>query len=413
MSYELFIALRYLRAKRRQTAVSVITAVATIGITVGVAALIVALALTNGFRSEVRERILQGTAHLNLLKADGGPIENYRELVKLVRAVPSVVTASATAYESVLLSLGERSEQAVIKGVDLDAPPEANEVFANTSEGDPRRLRAGENSTELPGIVVGKELARALGIKLDSEVTVIAAATRLTPLGVIPRPRYLQFRVVGIFSSGLYEYDAKWAYLALPVVQQLAGKGESAGMVQMKVADLYGVEEIGARVLKAAGEGYATTNWQELNRPLFAALQLQQRVTLVFFLLLIVIAALNIITALTMMVIEKHRDIAILRAQGATPSAIGRIFRLQGLTIGVTGVLLGAGLGIGLAWLANAYQLVSVPAEIYSISHITLHVRWLDCLGVCAVTLVISLLATLYPSYSAARLSPLEVLRYE
>lgn len=419
MSYELFIALRYLRARRRQTAVSVITAIAVLGITVGVAALLVAMALIKGFRTEVQDKILQGTAHLNLLKADGSNIENYQELAAKVQAVTGVVAAAATSYEPVLLTIGDRSEQAILKGVDLNAPRNANEIFSITSVGDPNQLGSPqmepltESGQPAVGIIVGKELGQALGLRLNSIVTVVSAASRLTPAGLIPRPRYTEFRVVGFFTSGLYEYDSKWAYIALDTLQQLNGKGHTAGMIQMRVADIYNVNEIAARVRAYVGTEYETNTWQELNRPLFAALQLQQRVVLIFFILLIAVATLNIITTLTLMVIEKHRDIAILRAQGATAAAIGRIFCLQGTAIGVIGALAGLMFGVVLHWLINRYQLISIPSEIYSISYVTLKLRIMDCLGVCLVTILISLLATIYPAYSAARLRPVEVLRHE
>lgn len=418
MSYELFIALRYLRARRRQTAVSVITAIAVLGITVGVAALLVAMALIKGFRSEVQDKILQGTAHLNLLKADGGSIENYQELAAKVQRVPGVEAAAATSYEPVLLTIGDRSEQAILKGVDLSAPRSANEIFAITSVGEPSQLSSPptQPSTEGAqpgGIIVGKELGQALGLRLNSVVTVVSAASRLTPAGLIPRPRYTEFRVVGFFTSGLYEYDSKWAYIALAALQQLNGKGQTAGVIQMRVADIYHVGELAARVRASVGAEYETNTWQELNRPLFAALQLQQRVVLIFFVLLIAVATLNIITTLTLMVIEKHRDIAILRAQGATAAAIGRIFCLQGTAIGVIGALAGLMFGVVSHWLINKYQLISIPSEIYSISYVTLKLRVVDCLGVCLVTILISLLATIYPAYSAARLRPVEVLRHE
>ncbi len=416
MPYELFIALRYLRAKRRQQAVSVITGVAILGITIGVAALLVALALIRGFRAEIQDKILQGTAHLNLLKADGGNLENYRELAAQISTLPGVLAASATSYEPILLTIGDRSEQAILKGVDLAAPASANEIFTLTIEGDAQQLKqlptqSGEANP--PGIIVGKELAVALGLQLHSSVTVVSAASSLTPAGLLPRPRYTNFRVAGFFASGLYEYDSKWAYIALDALQQLSGKGDTAGVIQMRVADIYAVNEVGARVQAKAGAAFTTHNWQELNRPLFAALQLQQRVVVVFFILLIAIATLNIITTLTLMVVEKHRDIAILRAQGATAASIGRIFCYQGAAIGVSGTLCGFALGTFLSWVINAYHLIGVPAEIYSISHVTLKLHLWDGLEVCLITVLISFLATLYPAYTAAKLQPIEILRYE
>ena len=429
MQYELFIALRYLRARRRQAAVSVITAIAVAGITLGVAALVIAQALITGFRTDVQDKILRGTAHLNLLKRDGGGVENYRELVERVRSAPGVSEASATIYAEVLLSAQGHQEYAVLKGVDLNSPREVKEVFSTVIEGDPTRLNPAppnqppnqppDQSQEDPeekaleGIILGKQLAQSMELRVNDVVTAISSQTRLTPVGLQPRPRYTRFRVAGIFSLGLYEYDAKWAYIALPAAQSVKGSGDAAEMIQMKVADIYAVKEIGERVRAIAGQDFSTKDWQELNHPLFAALQLQHRVVYVFFALLIAIAALNIITTLTMMVIEKNRDIAILRAQGSTPRSIRRIFMLQGLVIGLIGAASGLLLGLGLSWLANHYQLISIPADVYAVSHVTLKVESIDCVRVAVLAVIICLLATIYPARTAARLMPVEALRHE
>ena len=441
MGYELFIALRYLRARRRQTAVSVITAIAVAGITVGVAALIIAQAMISGFRSNVQEKILQGTDHLNLLKTDNSGIENYRELTERIRQISGVRAVSATIYAPVLLSNGGQLEQAVLKGVDTSSESarssgpgrsggrESEELSSITVEGNPDlrssstssgtssdQTTTGEENPEaaaVDSLIIGQELARALGVKLNDRVTAVSVATRLTPAGLQPRPRYTQFHVTGIFSSGWYQYDAKWAYISLESAQRLSGSGDTAGVIRMKVADIYQVDQIAQQVKAIAGIGFVTTNWQELNRPLFAALQLQHRVIIIFFALLIVIAALNIIITLTMMVIEKHRDIGILRAQGATSHANRRIFLWQGLLIGLIGAGSGLLLGLGLSWIANHYQLISIPAEIYSVSHITLKIQVLDCVWVTALAVTVSVLTTLYPARMAARLAPVEALRYD
>ena len=415
MSYELFIALRYLRAKRRQAAVSVITGVAITGIAVGVAALLVALALATGFREEVQDKILGGTAHLNLLKPDNSGIADYRALTERVGKVTGVKAAAATMYDQVLLSANERQEPAILKGVDLTAADKtANEVFATTIEGNPKDLlpaQTTETEPPLDGIIVGRELARIMNLRRGDVVTAYSAKTRLTPVGTTPLTA--QFRVVGLSASGLYEYDAHWAYVSLAAAQRLNGEGDVAGVIQMKVTDLYAVNEIGQRVLAASGKDFITQSWQELNRSLFAAFKLQQSLIVAFFSLLIAIAALNIITTLTMAVIEKQGDIAILRAQGATPHSIRKIFMLQGVMIGVIGAVLGVILGVGLSWLANRYKLVSIPAEIYSISYITLKVRALPCALIALLAVVISFLATIYPARAAAKVQPVEALRYE
>lgn len=415
MSYELFIALRYLRAKRRQAAVSVITGVAIAGIAVGVAALLVALALATGFREEVQDKILGGTAHLNLLKPDNSGIADYQALTERVSKVAGVKAASATMYDQVLLSANDRQEPAILKGVDLNATNKtANEVFTTTIEGDPKDLLPApslNSEPQLDGVIVGKELARMLNVRRGDVVTAYSAKTRLTPVGTTPLTA--QFRVVGISAAGLYEYDAHWAYVSLAAAQRLNGEGDVAGVIQMKVEDLYAVNEIAQRVLDAAGKGFMTQSWQELNRSLFAAFKLQQSLIIAFFSLLIAIAALNIITTLTMAVIEKQGDIAILRAQGATPQSIRKIFMWQGVMIGVIGAVLGLILGLVVSWLANRYKLVSIPAEIYSISHITLKVRALPCALIALLAVAISFLATIYPARAAAKVQPVEALRYE
>ncbi|MEK7832071.1 MAG: FtsX-like permease family protein, partial [Acidobacteriota bacterium] len=302
--------------------------------------------------------------------------------------------------------------QAVLKGLE-NGIDDASSII----EGNPANLNSlqepAENESATEGIIIGQQLAKALGVKLEDQVTAISAVTRLTPAGLQPRPRYTQFRVVGIFASGWYQYDSKWAYIRLAAAQRLTGSDDTASVIRLKVADIDRVKELGEQILAIAGKGFITTDWQELNRPLFAALQLQHRVIIIFFALLIVIAALNIITTLTMMVIEKRRDIAILRAQGAIPSAIRHIFLLQGLIIGIVGAGLGLLLGVLTSWLANHYRLISIPAEIYSISHITLKLRAFDCAWVTVLAIAICLLATIYPASSAAKLAPAEILRHD
>jgi lipoprotein-releasing system permease protein len=424
MSWELFVALRYLRARRRQTAVSVITVIAIAGIAVGVAALILAQALARGFREEVQEKILSGTAHLNLLRSNNSSMENYRELTAIIQKMPGIRSASATIYTPVILSSGERQEQAVLKGIDLQSDA-VTELSGNLTEGSLADLRVEGDATQslesksalrLPGIIAGSELARVLGLRRGDTVSVFSGRTRLTPWGTAPQSS--QFRVAGIFSSGLYEYDSRWLYVALPEAQQLTGDGDAARVIQMKADDIYAVKELSEKVraeLQQAGQGQSliTTTWQELNRPLFTALQLQQRVVVFFFLLLIILAALNVITSLMMMVMEKTRDIAILRAQGATVQSIRRIFVAQGIMIGLIGSLLGITIGLLSGWIINKYRLIAIPAEIYSLEYITLRIRAYDIILIAGVALLISFLATIYPARSAAQIIPVEALRHE
>lgn len=413
MPYELFIALRYLRARRRQAALSAITLIAVAGITLGVAALIVAQGLVRGFRSDVQEKILQGTSHINLIREDNGGIEDYRDLVQRISRARGIRSATPTIYNPSLLSAGDRQEQAVIKGVDTASAADLDELRRTLVEGEAQSFAAWEQSGADPPILVGRELARILGIRTGDRLVAVSARTRLTPAGLEARPAYSSFRVTGFFSSGLYEYDSKWAYVPLEAAQRQLGGGDVAGVIQIRVDDIDNVAETSKRVLALAGSGFVATNWQELNRPLFAALQLQHRVVVVFFGLLIAIAALNIVTTLTMMVIEKNRDIAILRAQGATPGSIRLIFVLQGLLIGIAGSLAGLAVGLAAGRLANSFRLVSIPAEIYSVSHIALRITAGDSAAITLFAILICLLATILPSRTASRLSPVEALRYE
>ncbi len=412
MRFEYFIAWRYLRSRRRHSLTAFLAWIATLAVTLSIAALIFALALMNGFRAEIRDKLLSGTAHLNLLKADGSEIENYGELTQRIAQTPGVIAAAATTYTPALLALGERNEQAILKAVDLTAPPAANEVFTTTIEGDPRQLQSppGFNDEALSGLVVGRELARALHLKLGDQVTVNTIGERLTPLGLQPRARAAEFRVVGFFASGLYEYDSKWAYVSLAALQELTGTGATAGTIQMKVQDIYAVETIADKLKQTLGNEFTTQSWQDLNRPLFSALELQERVVLCFFSLLIIFAALNIVSSLTILVLEKRQDIAILQAQGATSRTISTIFRLQGLAIGIFGSLLGLPLALLSIWLANKYHLIALPNEIYSISYVRLLPRWFDCAGVILFTLLVSYLATLYPVYAASKVKPVAAL---
>jgi lipoprotein-releasing system permease protein len=407
-SFEMFVASRYLRAKRKQAVIAVITTIAVLGIAAGVAVLVIALALVNGFNEDIQNKLLGGTAHLNLMRGDGEGITDYHELTQQLMKVPGVTAAAATTYFQVVLS-GTYQAGAIIKGVDLRAPREANEVYSTIIEGEVESLATTEPGEE--GMILGKALAKELNLKVGDYVTVNSPEGRLTPFGLTPRQR--RFRVGGIFQSGLYEYDSTWAYTSLPATQQLRGVGDEATLIQMKVSDIYEVKAIAQRILDKVGPGYTTTDWQELNKPVFAALQIQRLVVVIVVTLMIFIAALNIITTLIMMVVEKTRDISILMAMGASARSIRRIFMLQGLMVGAIGTALGLVLGISACLIADRYQLIELPETIFSIAYAPFHVRVRDALIVAFIAMAISFLATIYPARQAARLNPVEGLRYE
>jgi lipoprotein-releasing system permease protein len=407
--YELFIALRYLRARRRERVLSLITAISMLGITVGVWALVVVLAFQSGMEQDLQGKILAGTAHINLLREDEQQIDNATAIVTRLEKLPHITAAAATAYLTVLVSSAQTSRTAVLKSLDLQAPPTANELYQTIKQGSVADLAA--NAQGEYGVVLGQELARDLGVKPGEVITALSPEGRLTPAGLAPRQQV--FKIVGIFQSGLYDYDANWGYIAAPAVATLVPSTTTSQIIQLKVDDIFAVKQIGAAILADLGPGYKIKDWQQLNQPVFAALNLQR---LGFFLgisLIILVASLNIVTTLIMMVSDKTRDIAILCSMGAERRSILRIFMLQGLFIGLVGLLLGGGGGVITAWVANKYQLITLDPKIYSIAYVPFRLQAQDVLLVTVTALVISFLATIYPAKRAAALLPVDSLRYE
>jgi lipoprotein-releasing system permease protein len=415
MPYELFIALRYLRAKRKQVMISVITVIAIAAVAAGVASLIVVLAMMTGFRQEFQTKILAGTAHLNVRHKDSRPIEGYRKLVQRLASLPHIRSASATLYQRVLIQGEKDTDGAILKGVDMSAPPDASEVFQFTVEGNPQSLAEPETDAEtgakIDRIIIGRELARTVGVKIGDVATIISPQGHLTPIGLAPR--YRDFKVAGFFASGLSDYDATWAYISLEAAQRLSGAEDVAEIIQMKVDDVDAVKQIGAQVLQAVGDDYEVQDWQQLNAPIYSALSYEKYLTGIALLIVIGIAALNIITVLIMIVMEKHRDIAILKSMGATNRSVMYLFMAQGVLIGIVGIIVGVAAGIGFCYLANGHQWIKLPAGAYALDYLPFHATAIDVVVVALVTVAISFLSTIFPSLSAARLDPVEALRYE
>jgi lipoprotein-releasing system permease protein len=413
--YELFIALRYLRAKRKQVMISVITIIAIAAVAMGVASLIVVLAMMTGFRQEFQAKVLSGTAHLNLSHKERQPIENYRELVQRLSSLPHIRSASATLYQQVLVQGDKETGFAVLKGVDMSAPHNANEVFQFTAEGDPLSLAEPETDPEsgakIDRMILGRELARTVGLKVGDVATIISPQGHLTPVGLAPR--YRDFKVAGIFASGLSDYDATWAYISLEAAQRLSGAEDVAENIQMKVDDVDAVKRIGGEVLAVVGADYEVQDWQQLNAPIYSALSYEKYLTGVALLIVIGIAALNIITVLIMIVMEKHKDIAVLKSMGATNRSVMFLFMAQGVLIGIVGIIIGVAAGTGFCYFANGHQWIKLPAGAYALDYLPFHATALDVVIVAAVTIAISFLSTIFPSLSAARLNPVEALRYE
>ncbi len=417
MRFELFISRRYLRAKRRQAVVGIITGISVLGVAAGVAALILALAITNGMRRDLQDRLLGSTAHVELMRVASDGIDHWRSLTERLRHLPHVTAAAPGLYGQVLISRGARSGGALIKGILPDQERTVSDLLQSVNEGSAMALAPAPTSAStapnaaMPPVVIGSDLADSIGANVGDAVLVTSPQGELTPFGLVPK--YERFQVVGIFHSGFYQYDSSYALARLADVQRLFGEPDLVSVISFKVDDLYHADRIGRSIEAAAGKGFLTTNWMEQNRELFRALRLEQMVTFIVIGLIVCVAALNILIALTMMVMEKTRDIAVLMSFGVRADQVRRIFLCQGMLISVLGTALGLVVGYSLAWAGGHYRFIHLSAEVYSIDYLPFAPRWIDGVIVSAVSLGISLLATLYPSASAAKILPAEALRYE
>jgi lipoprotein-releasing system permease protein len=443
MRFELFVASRYLRAKRRQAVIGVITAISIAGVAAGVASLVIALAINNGFREDLQDRLLGASSHINLLRIQSDGIENWQPLMDRLLRQPHVVAAAPAIYEQVLISRGPRARGAVLKGIipaderkvsnllgsetagsgsALDeanpsatapnsAAPQPN--VGSTAEGSaPDALGDVEGRiARMPPIILGKDMADALGASVGSVVLVTSPQGELTPFGMVPK--YSRFRVAGIFNSGFYDYDYSWAFARLSDAQQLFGLGNEISVLEFKVDDIYKAREIASQIEQKAGSGFMTTNWMEQNKAIFRALRLERLVTFVTIGLIVFVAALNILISLTMMVMEKTRDIAVLMSLGTRRSQVRRVFIAQGALIGIIGTAVGLLFGYVLSWFGSHYHLLSLAPEVYSIDYVPFAPHAIDGVLVAVLAIGISLVATIYPSWSAARILPAEALRYE
>lgn len=417
MRFELFIAMRYLRAKRRQAVVGVITAISVLGVAAGVASLIIALAITNGMRRDLQERLVGSTSHVDLVRIAGDGIRDWRPLLARLRRVPHVVAAAPGLYGQVLISRNTRSGGGLIKGVIAKDERTVGDLLQAIKEG----TAAGLERESAPGapafaagmqpIIIGKDLAETLGATVGDTLLVTSPQGEMTPLGLIPQ--YQRFRLEGVFKSGFYQYDSSYAFMRLSDAQQLFHEPDLISVISFKVDDLYHADRIGRAIEQAAGPGFQTTNWMEQNRELFRALRLEQVVTFIVLALIVCVAALNILIALTMMVMEKTKDIAVLMSFGVRAEQVRRIFLLQGLLISVIGTVLGIVVGYGLSWAGGHYRFIQLDAAVYSIDYLPFAPKIFDAVIVAAVSLGVSLVATLYPSGSAAKILPAEALRYE
>jgi lipoprotein-releasing system permease protein len=418
MKYEWFIGLRYLKAKRKQTFISIITVISIAGVTLGVMTLIVVLAVMNGFEKTWKEKILGTQAHLVLLKASREGLDHYGEALKKVTEVKGVVSAAPFIYNQVMLSSESNVSGVVLKGIDPDLEGKVTELAKNMKSGSLKDLKkTGEG--DLPGIILGVELAKNLGVSANDTLQVISPLGTMTPTGMMPKMR--RFRVVGIFYSGMYEYDNTMAYVSLESAQSFFSMGAYVTGIEIKTDDIYQVKEIGKEIRHKMGFSFWTKDWMEMNRNLFSALKLEKITMFIILVLIVLVAAFNIISTLIMVVMEKNKDIAILKSMGANPKGILKIFIIEGLVIGVVGTVFGTILGLVAALnlekitglVENLFGFKILSSDIYYIDKLPSQVNPLDVTLIVITAILISLLATLYPSWRASKLDPAEALRYE
>jgi lipoprotein-releasing system permease protein len=414
MRFEFFVAARYLKAKRRQAVVGVVTTISIAGVAAGVAALIIALAITNGMRRDLQDRLVDSSAHVQLMRVKADGIKDWQPLLERLRTLPHVTAASPGIYEQVMVAYKARDAGALIEGI---LPDQEKTVSSLLSTATPGAVSALEPQTEPvsggatdPPIMLGKDLADSIGATVGDTVTLISPQGDLTPMGVLPLFR--RFRLVGTYHSGFYQYDAQMGFMRLADAQRLFDEPDLLSVISFKVDNMNRAPEIGRAIEEAAGPGFMTNNWMEQNRELFRALRLEQYVTFIVIALIVIVAALNILIALTMMVMEKTRDIAVLMSFGVEPAQVRNIFLMQGFLISVVGTALGLVLGYVAAW-AGGYYHIPLSPDVYSIDTLPFAPRPLDGVIVSVVSIGISLLATLYPSFTASRVLPAEALRYE
>lgn len=408
MRFELFVALRYLRARRKQAVISVISIISVVGIAAGVMALTIALALNNGLQREFQARILGATSHLNLLPARDRAIAGYQGIARILNQIPRIESVVPTVYGQTMLQIGMRQVGAILKGVGGD-PRRPSNLSISIVEGDTTGFH--EGGRPFP-IILGKDLASSLGALVGEQVRAYGLQGELSPLG--RSLRIGNFRVMAVFESGLWEYDSNWALVPLAAAQSFFGFSENqVSALEMRVEDLYDVDSQARTVQETLGDEFATNTWIELNRPLFSALELEKLALFVAIGLIVLVAALNIVSTLTLMVMDKNRDISIITAMGGTPRTVTAVFMLQGLIIGLVGTGMGGILGAVTAWYLDTYQVIALEPRVYSIPYVPFQLEPSDLVVVSLLAVLISFAATLYPARAASRLDPVEGLRYE
>jgi lipoprotein-releasing system permease protein len=405
MNFELFIAKRYLTAKRKQAFISVITFISTLGITIGVMALIIAIALITGFQADVQDKILGSTAHLMVQHYLGEGLGDYPELMEKIKRDEEVVSVSPIVYDYVLLTGPYKTSPGVIRGIDFDLEMESTKWLQDLQG------RLPEPGEKIPGVLLGQELALNTGAGIGDIVNVITPSFRLSPTALIPRQK--RYMVTGIFQTGLYEFDNTTALVSLESAQKLFKLENEVSLLQIRISNIFHAEEVADRIKNVLPEETYVTTWMEMNKPLFSALKLEKQLLFLTITLIVVVAALNIVATLILMVMDKTREIGILIAMGATAKNIRKIFFFQGAMIGIIGTALGTVLGIFWNFLANTFELIKVPVDIYHIAYVPFRLKFFDLALIIGVALLISFLSTLFPAHRASKIDPVVALKYE
>ena len=409
--FELYVAMRYLLARRKQAFISLISLISTLGVTLGVMALVVALALMTGLQQELRDRITGSEAHVYVWNVAEGGFDDYRGAARRLDEMPSVLASAPSILGRALATTRNGEAFITVKGIDPSLEQHVTEVADSVQRGSLFDLETLETDRSvLGGVVIGEGVAERLGAFVGDEITLITQYGTLSPLGMMPRPRRL--RVVGTFSLGLFTYDTGYGFVTLDVAKRLFRK-DRVELMELRVEDIYQARAVAAAVADELGPGYLTEDWSQLNQALFSALWLERMAIGITIGLIVVVAALNIVASLVLLVMEKSRDIAILKTMGAASLCIMRIFMLQGIIIGAVGTTLGAAGGYGLAMLMDRYRVIRLDAEIFDLSYVPFTVEPSDFALVVVSALVICFIATLYPARQASRLDPAEALRYQ
>ncbi len=408
MLFERLVALRYLKAKRREKFISLISFISIAGVAVGVMALLVVIGVMTGFDQDLKKKILSVNAHVILIKP-GYSLSNYDSLVQQVEAIPGVISAKPFIYTQVMVSGPGNISGGVIRGLDLPTINQGGPPAVEVRDGSFKTL-AEVRDQELPAVALGNELAKNIGATVGGQIKIISPLGTLTPMGRIPRMK--NFHVEAIFHSGMFEFDNTLVYASIPQVQAYLGLDDKVTGLEIQVKDIYAADQIAAAIQEKLGPTYQTRDWMRMNRSLFAALKLEKVAMFIILTLIVLVAAFNITSTLIMLVMEKTKDIAILKSMGATRRSIMKIFMLEGLIIGAIGTVLGLGLGFILTSILKKYEFIKLPSDVYYISTLPVKIETLDVALIAGATMIISFLATLYPSWQASRLDPVEAIRF-